>query len=337
MATGVSTSVTATSTTPRRATRTGFVIWFGRYGTIVGLLLMIVAFSIAAPSAFPTMSNFSNVLSEVSLTAIVATGLTFALVVGEFDLSIGYMASFANVLVVGFLANQGAPIPVAIALALLAGALLGLINGTIITKLGVNALITTLGSGTIVVGLNYAYSGSIPFAVNSRYTPFLGISQGNTFGVPNPILFMGLYLAALWVLLNMTDIGLQMKAIGNNARAARLAGIHVDRVKTLAFIISGFSAAFAGVLLASRIGSAQITAGDGYLLDAFAAAFLGSAVLRLGEPHIVGTLIGVVTIGIGFNGLAIVGVPPFFQFVFKGGLLIVAVAFSSTARRMSRQ
>lgn len=304
----------------------------GKYGTIFGLVAMAIGFSLARPAAFPTQTNLSNIVNQVALTAIIAAGLTLALIVGEFDLSIGYQSSFAGVLVVGLLVNQHLPLVLAIASALAIGCVVGLINGVIVTKLGVNALITTLGTGTLVVGVNYAYSGSIPIALGLR-PEFLQISLGQTLGIPNPIIAMAIVLGLLWVVVNQTDLGQQMQAVGGNSEAARLSGIRVDRIKIIAFVLSGVCAAVTGVLLSSRLGSAQITAGDGYLLDAFAAAFLGSAALRDGEFHIVGTLIGVLTVGVGFNGLAIIGAPTYIQFFFKGALLIIAVALSTVARR----
>src|ERR1035437_3784575 len=134
----------------------------GKYGTIVVLVTMVVGFSLAAPDAFPQQQNFINVLSQMSLTAIIAGGLTFVLVVDEFDLSIGYQASLAGVMCVGLMTNQHVPEQIAIATVLLVGTLFGLFNGVVVTKLGVNAMIATLGTGTIAVGINYYYGHGIP-------------------------------------------------------------------------------------------------------------------------------------------------------------------------------
>src|ERR1035437_365391 len=309
----------------------------GKYGTIVVLVTMVVGFSLAAPDAFPQQQNLINVLSQMSLTAIIAGGLTFVLVVDEFDLSIGYQASLAGVMCVGLMTNQYVPEPIAIAIVLLVGTLVGLFNGFIVTKLGVNAMIATLGTGTIVVGINYFYAGGIPITL-AHASGFVNLSLGHDFfGVPNPIVFMVVVLSFLWLVLTQTALGQNMQAGGGTPEAPALSGIRVDRTKMAAFMFSGFFAALTGVLLASRIGSGQVTAGDGYMLDAFAAVFLGSAALMDGVFHIIGTFIGVLTVGVGFNGLAIYGAPTFFQFLFKGTLLIVAVALSTVGRRRSRQ
>jgi ribose transport system permease protein len=308
----------------------------GKYGTIIGLAVMIVVLSLAAGTTFLSVDNFVNVLTQNSLIAIVACGMTLPLVVGEFDLSVGYQASFAGVLAVGLMSHQGVPMPLAIVLAVALGLAVGVVNGLLVTQLGVNALIATLGTGTVIVGLNYAYTGGVPITLPESQGHFLDLALGKVAGVPNPIVFMALAVGGLWVLLNRTVLGQQMQAVGGNHEAAHLSGVRVQRVRVWAFVIAGLMAAAAGVLLSSRVGSGQLTAGDGYLLNSFAAVFLGSAALRDGEFHILGTLIGVLTVGFGFNGLAILGAPTFFQYIFSGGLLIIAVALSTVARRYAR-
>ena len=306
-----------------------------RYGTLIGLLGMIVAFTIKAPTTFLTLPNFLNILNQSSLTAIIAAGLTMTLVVGEFDLSIGYVASFAGLIVVGFVARDGLPVLIGIPLVLLIGAAIGTVNGFLVTKVRINAVIATLGVGTILVGLGFAYS-SFPIAAGVP-AEFISIALGKPIlGFPNPIFIMLVVLAILWVILNKTDLGQKMQAVGGNIEAARLSGIRVDRVKMFAFATAGVCAAITGTLLSSLLGSGTLAAADGYLLDAFAAVFLGSATLRDGEFHILGTLIGVLIIAVGFNGLSIFGAPTFFQPIFKGAILVLAVGLSTLARRYSK-
>jgi ribose transport system permease protein len=151
--------------------------------------------------------------------------------------------------------------------------------------------------------------------------------------VPNPVFVMAALLIVMWIILNKTDLGQRMQAVGSNIEAARLSGIRVDRTKMFAFATAGFCAALTGVLLTSLLGSGTLAAADGYLLDAFAAVFLGSATLREGQFHIAGTLIGVLILAVGFNGLSIFGAPTYFQPIFKGGVLVLAVGLSSLARR----
>ncbi|MCU1584766.1 MAG: transporter permease [Microbacteriaceae bacterium] len=316
----------------RGSRSSGLMRLLGNYGTIFALVIMIVVFTIVEPSTFPTLGNIRNVLTDMSLAAIVAAGVTLPLVAGDFDLSVGYVASFSGILVVGLLSNGQWPVPLAIVTAIGAGLLIGIINGLVVSKLGVNAFIATLGTGTLVIGLNYAYSGGMPIALTHSQS-FTEISLGQFWGIPNLILIMATALVLLWVLLNRTVQGQHIKAVGKSPETARRAGIAVDGTRVIAFAISGTCAAITGVLLASNLGSGQVTAGDGYMLSAFAAAYLGSAALHQGEFHIVGTLIGVLTVAVGNNGLAILGAPIFTQYMFSGGLLVIAVALGSVSRR----
>ncbi len=308
---------------------------FARYATILGLLLMIGAFSLLSPDAFPTYSNFVNVLNQASLAMIIAGGLTLAVVVGELDLSVGYAASLHGVLVTGLIVQTKLPIAIAIVVVLALGALVGAVNGLIVTKLKVNSVIATLGVGTIIVGLAFAYSAGAPIVAGVPEA-FLQLSLGRwLLGIPNPIIVMALVMAGLWVLVERTPIGQEIQAVGGNPAAARLAGVNVDRIKIFGFVISGVCAALTGILLAARLGSGTTSAADSYLLTAFAAVFLGSATLRDGEFHVFGTFIGTLIIVFGFNGLNIFGAPTFSQYIFQGAILIIAVGLSSLGRMLA--
>lgn len=303
-----------------------------RYGTIIGLVGMIAVFAMLSPRAFPTVGNFTNVINQASLAMIIAGGLTLAVIVGELDLSIGFAASLHGVLVTGLIVHDKLPIPLAIVIVIALGAVIGLINGFIVTKMKVNSVIGTLGVGTIITGLAFAYSTGVPIVAGVPEA-FLQLSLGRwLLGIPNNIIIVTLVLGLLWVLVERTSIGQEIQAVGGNAAAARLAGINVDRVKTLGFVISGMCAALTGILLASRLGSGTTSAGDSYLLSAFAAVFLGSATLRDGEFHVLGTLVGALIIAFGFNGLNIFGAPTYSQFMFQGAILIIAVGLSSLGR-----
>jgi ribose transport system permease protein len=303
-----------------------------KYGTLIALGIMIILFSILKPTAFPTVLNFINVLNQGSLAAIIGCGLTAVVIVGEFDMSIAYIASLSGVLVAGFMVNQHMPILVAVLAVLVVALILGFLNGLIITKLKVSSVIATIGSGGIIVGLNYAYSNGTPIATGVPRA-FLDFTLIRVFGViPINIIVMLVMLALLWVIVNKTELGYRIRAVGGNAQAAELSGVSVTRTKIMAFMISAVSAAITGILLCSVIGSGATNAGDSYLMNAFAAVFLGSATLKNGEFHIIGTFIGVFIINIGFNGLAIFGVPTYSQYIFQGAVLIGAVALSTIAR-----
>lgn len=303
-----------------------------RFGTLAVLVVMIIVFSVLYPDIFPTPNNAVSILSQVALLGIIAGGLTFALVANEFDLSIGYWASLAGVLVTGLMAKQGLPAWLAVVAVCAASLLVGLVNGLIVTKVGVSSFITTLGLGTVLVGLNFAYNSGI--AVSTGLPPeFQQFSLIRWLGIPLPVYVMVVVLVVLWLVLNRTAFGQNLRAVGGNREAALIAGVRVDRTRIVALMISSLCAGLAGILVASQLGSGQPTAGDGFLLQAFAATFLGSVALRDGQFHVLGTLIGVLTIGVGFTGLAIAGAPTFFQYIFNGGLLVFAVAMSTLARR----
>jgi ribose transport system permease protein len=302
-----------------------------KFGTIIGMVIMLLVFSIAVPHIFPTPRNLVNIVNQASLSAIIAGGLTMALIVGEMDLSIAYLASFAGVLVTGLMANYKVSMGLAMLIVIIVCVIIGLLNGLIITKLRVNSVVATLGTGSIVVGLNFAYAQGVPIA-SGLPDIFKTLAIGRTLGIPNNILIMVVVLFILWVFLNYTEWGVQLRATGGNTSAARLSGIRVDRIKMLGLCFASICAGITGILLASLVGSGTSAAADGYLMPAFAAVYLGSATLKDGDFHIVGTLIGVLFIAIGFNGLAIFGAPTYAQYYFRGGILIIAVGLSSVAR-----
>ena len=320
----------------------------GKYGTVVVLIGMTLAFFIAAPTTFGSSGNLLAVLTNLAPGAIVAIGLTVCLVAGDFDLSVGYQASIAGVFVVGLLSglgvlgvngtasadgSTGIPLWLAIPIVLAVGCVFGLINGLVVTKLGVNALIATLGTGTVIFAVNLLYGNGVTYAVRDDGS-FLQLYLGKAFGViPIPILVLAVFIVGSWLLLNMTPLGQHIKAVGDDSEAARRLGINVSRTRILAFVFTGFCGTAGGIMLAASLGSGDANAGDVYLLQAFAAAFLGSAALRDGEFHIVGTILGCLTVAVGFNGLAIFSAPAYTQYLFAGGLLVVAVALSTLSSK----
>jgi ribose transport system permease protein len=304
-----------------------------KYGTVLALIAMIVIFAVLKGELFLTTGNLINIASDISIGAIIACGLTVALVTDEFDLSIGYVASFAGVLATGLMVKSGIPMGFAIIMAVIACALIGLFNGLIITKAGVHSFVATLGTGTIVVGLNFLYNSGIAFSVGLPEA-FFDINLHKIAGIPLPVFIALAVVIVLWVLLNRTLFGYYAQAIGQNHEAAHLVGVRVDRIRILAMVVSATCAGLGGIILAAKLGSGQTNSGDGYLLSGFAAAFLGSVALRDAEFHIVGTVIGVITVGVAFNGLAIIGAPTYWQYIVQGGLLIAAVALSTIARRV---
>ncbi len=203
--------------------RRAALTFISRYGTIIGLMAMIGFFALNAPGTFLSRANLLNILSQASLTAIISAGLTFTLVVGEFDLSIGNVASFIGLVVAGLMAKERLLIPVAVAGALLVGIFIGLVNGFLVTKVRINAVIATIGVGTMLTGIGFSYS-AFPIAIGIPRA-FTEISLGRAlFGVPNPVFVMAALLIVMWTILNKTDLGQRMQAVGSNIEAARSFG-----------------------------------------------------------------------------------------------------------------
>jgi ribose transport system permease protein len=309
------------------------VIGLGRYGALIVLVLLVALFTVASPYYF-TPANLLEILNAAALAGIAAGGLTIILVSGMFDLSLGFLASMSGILCTHLMV-LGVPFPVAILIGLGSGVVTGLANGYIVTAWHVNALVATLGTGSCLVGINYFISSGGPQNVSGT-AAFLSLAVGHILGIPKLVYYLVGVSCVLWVLLNKTDFGRNIQACGGNMEAARLAGVRVSLTITLGFVVVGVCAAITGMLTASSIGSGQVTAGDGFTLSSFAAAFLGSTVMREGRFHVIGTLVGVILVSAGFNGLALLGVPAYAENLFSGALLIAAVAFSSLGRSLSR-
>ncbi|GAA0268044.1 ABC transporter permease [Cryptosporangium japonicum] len=327
---------TVDSSTHAVSTRRGvrLVGFFGKYGTLVVLGAMIVVYTALLGTDFFAVDNLRNVLVQSAIGVVIALGLTVVLMVGEFDLSVGYVASLAGVLTAALYSGSGANKVLMVLVVLGVGALVGLINGLVVTKLGVNALVGTLGVGSLVVGVNYIVTEGTPQSLDESGQGLLQLYLGSLGPVPWAVVLLAAVAAVLWLLLNRTTFGLEVQAVGGNRTAAELSGIRVHRVVIMAFVIGGTLAALGGLLITANVGSGQSGGGDGFLLTSFAAAFLGSAALRNGEFHVVGTLIGVLTVAIGTNGMAIYGVTASASYIFQGALLIGAVGMSTAARRM---
>lgn len=291
-------------------------------GTLLGFVGLLVLFAVLRPDVFLTPANLRNVLEQVSILAVVAGAQTVVMVVGDFDLSVGALASLSGVVAAALLA-QGFPLWVAVAAALLAGAVVGLVNGVLVAYFGLSAFVATLATMTSLGGLSLlATSGSTVFRLPES---FLVFGQGQLAGVPIPVLFAFAAGGVVWVLLGQTTYGRRLYAVGGNAEAATYSGIDARRVRLVAFVLAAVGAAIAGVLLASRLASAHPTAGDPLMLTSIAAVFIGMTVRRDKAPNVVGTLLGVAMLGVLANGLNLVGVSPYLQQVLTGLIIVAAV------------
>jgi ribose transport system permease protein len=301
------------------------------YSSALMLVVLLVVFASMTFSDFATAENFRNIFAQAAPGAMVALAETLTMVVGEFDLSVGYVSSLAGVMFIGFMVNQHMGFLEALLLTLVVAAGFGLLNGVIVVKLGVNAFIGTLGVGIAAVGVNYLYGGGATMAGTlPNVVTQLGIGSAGLSYVA--WVWLGVAVA-LWLYSEQTRPGIHSRAIGGNQNASRLAGLRVSRLKLAAFIMAAVLAASGGILLATQLGSGEPTAGDGYLLDAFAAAFLGTGFYRAGEFSVPGTVLGALVLEVGFNGLAILGYPTAARYLFEGGILVLALGIGAVARR----
>jgi ribose transport system permease protein len=319
----------ARSTAQRGAIRprADFAVLFARYGTIASLVALLIVFSLARADVFPTVNNLLNIMNQISILGTMAFGLTVCLVMGLFDLSIAAMATLggyiATFLLVQYPETVGVPTAVFISLAVAAA--IGVLNGLIVSYLGISAFIATLATGSIITGAILGISDSKTI-ITGIPDEFMAIGQGSIAGISNPILIMLGVGFALWLLLEHTQLGRHLYAIGGSAEASRLSGIAVKRYAPFALAISAACAGLGGLMAAAVLGAGRPQGvGDGYLLNAFAAVFIGASSLRPGKFHIVGTLIGVLLIGVINNGLSVMGVPTFWQYIVQGVLLVVAL------------
>lgn len=312
-----------------------------RAGTLIGFLAILLYFSLNIPNTFLTLPNWLNISQQVSMLAVVAFTMTVVMVMGDFDLSVGSMASLAGIIgAIFFRADQ--PILAGILAALAVGLLGGIVNGFLVSYVGITPFVATLGTLTMFSGTALFVSGGETIfgrAIPEAFSDFarggipIGMVGERVLVFPNLTIVALLVLLVIWVLLEQTPFGRRLYAIGGNAEAARLGGVRVRRLRMLAFMITGMGAAIGGLMLASRVASANPTQGAGLMLDAIAAVFLGMTMSEEGEPHVVGTLLGVLILGVLDNGLTQMRVDSYVREILIGAIIVGAVTFSSLSKR----
>lgn len=334
-------SAIRTETTDRRGGKPfDAVAFLARYGTILSLVALIVVFSLARPEVFPSVRNLLNILNQVSILGIIAIGLTVCLVIGQFDLSIGALATFGGYFAARILmesgVDSGAAVFLVILVVLAMAMMIGVINGALVSYLGISAIVETLAMGFIVNGVILGVSGSRTISPTEIPAAFKIVGQGAILGVPNPVVAMIATAFVLWLFLEHTQPGRNMYAIGGNKEAARLSGIPVKRYALVAMGICAACAALGGLVAAANLAAGRPQGvGETYLLNAFVAVFIGASTLRPGKFHVLGTAVGVLLIGVINNGLSTLGVPTYWQYIVQGILLILALISASmvTLRR----
>lgn len=300
------------------------------YGTVLALIVIAAVLSIIRPTQFCTLKNFINITRQISLLVMISLGATLAMSVNEFDLSVGSMASLGGVMA-ALLAVRGLPMAVCFLVPVAISFCVGLLNGWIVARFRVLSFITTLGMSTVLSGMIYRLSGGATvFEGIPKSFSVLGTAKPG--GIPLLSILMAAFTALLFFLLEHTPTGRKFYAIGGGEETARIAGIRVKKYKTLAFALCAVMACITGMLIASRVGSANTTAGDGYFLQSYAAVFIGCTVSRKGIPNAIGTLVGAAILGVLANGLTILQMPSYMQSIITGGIIILSVIAQRAGR-----
>ncbi|MFJ7733717.1 ribose ABC transporter permease [Lysinibacillus sp. NPDC097231] len=303
--------------------KTNSKVLLSKLGPLLGLLLIVIIVTILNPS-FATASNILNVLRQVSISALIAFGMTFIILTGGIDLSVGSTLALTGAIAASMLASGLDPI-LTMFVALILGTILGAINGIIIAKGKVAPFIATLATMTIYRGLTLVFTEGRPISGLGNSLSFQMLGKGYFLGIPVPVVTTAFAFGILYFIMHKTTFGRRVYAVGGNEDASRLSGINVDRVKIAVYSLTGTLAALSALILTSRLNSAQPTAGTSYELDAIAAVVLGGTSLTGGRGWIFGTLVGALIIGVLNNGLNLIGVSSFFQQVVKGAVILIAV------------
>jgi ribose transport system permease protein len=294
------------------------------YLVVLLVPLLILVFSLLAPSTFATLGTARTLLTTNAALLILAVGQTYVLVVGEFDLSFAGLIGMSGCLIVGF---HGMPVGVALIVSLAAALAVGLVNAVFVVLLGVNSLIATLGMSTVTTGIALAATNSE--TVPNPYTGLGNLITDRFGGIGLPFYVSLLAILLLWGVLERTRLGRNSYFVGSGRRAAAYAGIKVNRVRTFAFVVSAFTSWLAGLFLFGQSGSADATFGSGYLLTVIAAVFLGYTAVRPGRYNALGSLVGMLVLAVGTTGIEVLAAPIWLTDVFSGAILFVAVAIAN--------
>ncbi|MGL4910919.1 MAG: ribose ABC transporter permease [Romboutsia sp.] len=296
-----------------------------KYKSLIGLVLLIAVVSILSPS-FLSTKNIFNILRQTSVNAIIAAGMTFVILTGGIDLSVGSTLAISGAICATLLVS-GQSIIVGVFAAIIIGALVGFLNGFIISKGKLQPFIATLATMTVLRGLTLVFTDGKPITLGSSDLAinFGKIGGGVIFGIPTPAIIMVLIFVLCAYVLNNTKMGRYTYALGSNEEATKLSGLNTDKIKIWVYTISGILSAVAGIIITSRLYSAGPTAGTGYELDAIAAVVLGGTSLTGGKGKISGTIIGALIIGVLSNALNILDVSSYYQMMVKGAVILLAV------------
>ncbi|MCW2608710.1 MAG: putative ribose transport system permease protein [Frankiales bacterium] len=334
---GTHVPATVVGDAPARARRSPLSFVTGllqRYSLLALLLASLVAYATWSKTGdvFTQAANFQNIAGSQSVLGVLTLGLLIPMISGNLDLSIGSTAGLASIAAAGAYADAGVPLIVGVLFGIGVGALVGLLNGIVVTKFGIDSFIVTLGTASLILGLVNWYSegSSIIEGIPQSVITFGG---GLTLGIPNLFYVMVVVAIGVYYLLEQTPYGRNLHAIGSNKAASRLVGIRVERDTCLAFVLSGTFAGVAGVMVLAQQGAGNPQVGQSFTLTAIAAAFLGAASFKLGKLNVPGSLVAIFFLAVNITGLTFAGVATWISDVFTGLSLVLAVAFAGLLSR----
>jgi len=300
-----------------------WIDYYKKYGIYIFLAAVFIFFAVAAPN-FLSSKNVINILRQVSMFGIVVMGVSFVMIGGGMDLSVGGQMAVVGMLLGYFMVNLKMNMGLAIIIAVIVGCAFGILNGMIAIKLNVAPIIVTLSMMLVLQGVAYLITGGYP--ITGMPEKFVLIGQGYIGVIPVPVIIFTIFIVFGWVVMNKTYLGRHIYALGGNKEAARLAGINVERLTVLIYAFTGFAASIAAIIMVGRTNASQPGAGSSYPFDCMTAACLGGISIAGGEGKISGVVVGVIILGILDNGLVLMGVNSNFQSVVKGLILLLAVA-----------
>jgi ribose transport system permease protein len=299
----------------------------GRYGLVLIVIALVLTFATLRPDTYLTTRNMLSIATSQSIVALLSLSILGVLIVGEFDLSFAALMGLCQVLIIGLVAGSSVHWLLIAALLVGGAVLVGLLNAFLVRQLFVNSFVATMGIATILGGIGMGYSGGA-IVIGTLPPSFSVVGQGKLFGVDFPVWYVLVAAVLLYLLFEHTVLGRHMRAVGDNRAAARLIGISITKAVAVAFALAGGLAALAAIISGSQLGSGQPMIAMGYLLPAYAGAFLGRTTITPGRFNVWGTLVGVFLLGAGVSGLQLLGFAPWVQDLFNGAMLLIAVSLS---------
>ncbi|WPC39337.1 ABC transporter permease subunit [Clostridium sp. JS66] len=325
-----------TETITKEKKERNFFVQFLRenLGILIGFIALCGLLSFISP-VFLSQKNIMNVLRQTSTNLYLACAMTMVIILGGIDLSVGAIIALSGVITGGLIAFQGASVFVAVIAGLLSGVVIGVFNGLVVAKTTIPPFIVTLATMNIARGAAYVYTGGKPIRVMSDGFNFIGSGYVFNF-LPTPVFYLIIILVISVLIMNKTKLGRHIYAVGGNREAARFSGIKIDKVLFFPYAFSGLMAAIAGIVLASRMFSGQPTAGNGAEMDAIAAVVLGGTSMSGGSGKMGGTVIGGLVIGVLSNGLNLMNVDSFWQYIVKGVVILIAVYVDALKKKKAK-